>query len=177
MRFKIRNGGISIEKGVESSFATLCFHSCGIIYFQGYGYRPVYQEGNTLYTCSNLNRVTCYNFRLAASNEKGQSQMSPSVKFKTLSSIPGPPPKPYLKDRPLAHSLNITWQEPPDNGGSEIQTYVLQLSKEFSGKGVASELEDLYSGPDKVYRAEGLLPGRKYEARVRGRVWEVFLVC
>ncbi len=134
---------------------------------QGYGYRPVYQGDQTSYTCSGLRRVTCYNFRLAASNEKGQSQMSPSVTFKTLPSVPGPPAVPFLKDRPQANSLNVAWVEPPDNGGSEIQTYVLQMSGGMSSKGGASELVDVYMGPFKTYLAEGLLPGRKYETRVR----------
>jgi len=128
----------------------------------------VFQGDQTSYTCSGLSRVTVYNFRLAATNEKGQSQLSPSVTFKTLPSIPGPPPVPRLKDRPHAHCLNIMWQEPPDDGGSEIQTYILQMNGGAEPRGSASNLVDVYSGPSKEFKAEDLLPGRKYEARVRG---------
>ena len=127
----------------------------------------MYQGDQTSYTCSGLSRVTIYNFRLAAANEKGQSQLSPSVTFKTLPSIPGPPPVPRLKDRPQARSLSIMWQEPPDDGGSEIQTYILQMNDGAEPRGLASNLVDVYAGANIEFKAEELLPGKKYEARVR----------
>ena len=95
--------------------------------------------------------------------------MSPSVTFKTLPSIPGPPAVPFLKDRPLADSLNIAWQEPHDNGGNDIQTYVLQMSSGLLAGGVASGLVDVYTGPVMAYKAERLMPGKKYETRVSER--------
>lgn len=128
----------------------------------------MFQGEGTSFTCTGLQRVTCYNFRLAATNEKGQSPMSPSVMYKTLPSIPGPPAAPFLKDRPSSNVLNISWQEPADNGGSDVQTYVLQMSSEgvSSAGSMTSELVDVYTGPYKTHCAEGLLPGRRYETRV-----------
>ena len=132
---------------------------------QGYGYRPVYQGENASFTCSNLQRVTGYNFRLIATNIKGSSPTSPSVTHHTLPNLPGPPAPPFLKDRPTPTALSITWKEPPDNGGAEIQTYMLQLS-EGSVSDSGTELGDVYMGPGKNYVAEGLQPGKKYQSRV-----------
>lgn len=137
------------------------------IYLQGYGYCPVYQGDDTSFTCTGLQRVTNYNFRLTATNEKGQSPASPSVMYKTLPSIPGPPAAPSLKDRPTPSALNIAWQEPTDNGGAEVQTYILQMSECALPPGsTTTELVDVYVGPDKAHRVEELLPGRRYETRV-----------
>ncbi len=105
-----------------------------------------------------------YNFRVAASNEKGTSSTSPSVMYHTLPSVPGPPAAPYLKERSTGGVLKIAWQEPPDNGGAGIQTYVLEMGG--GGGGGGGEMEEVYMGPDKWYLAERVQPGKKYQARV-----------
>ena len=80
--------------------------------------------------------------------------------YHTLPSIPGPPAAPYLKERPTSNVLRIAWQEPPDKGGADIQTYVLQMG------GSGAEMEEVYMGPDKSYLVERVHPGRKYQAKV-----------
>ena len=89
--------------------------------------------------------------------------------YKTLPSIPGPPAAPFLKGRTTSSALTIVWKKPADNGGAEVQSYILQMNAVMSPLSMASELVDVYTGPDMTHRAEGLLPGRRYETRVS---WE-----
>ena len=136
---------------------------------QGYGFRPVYQGEDVKFTCSGLHRNTSYNFRLSAANEKGHSQYSPSVTCQTLPDVPGPPGAPFLKKRATPTSLNITWQPPSDNGGSEVEAYVLQMSSS-DGSSPSGALVDVYTGPELSYLAEGLNSGKNYQCQVNARV-------
>ena len=148
------------------------------ISIQGYGFRPVYQGEDLQFTCTGLRRVTSYNFRLSATNEKGQGPTSPSVTYSTLPSVPKPPGAPTAKERATSTSLYVEWQPPTDDGGSPILSYVLQMDdgerKPAAGSGRNSHgevtddlpLSDVYTGPETSYKAEGLKPGRKYRFQV-----------
>ena len=123
--------------------------------------------------------MTAYNFRLSATNEKGPGPTSPPVTYRTLPDVPKPPGAPTNKERPTPHSLYVEWQPPTDDGGSPIQSYVLQMdngqrslitgsssnttptSGRSNGDG-GPALTDVYTGPETCYKAEGLKPGRKY---------------
>lgn len=154
------------EHGEKTKFALPCF--------QGYGYRPVYQGDATTFTCNGLQRITGYNFRLTATNEKGQSPSSPSVMYHTLPAIPGPPPAPFIKDRAASTSLHIAWQPPADNGGADIQTYIMQMCCTSQPD---AELADVYTGPERSHLAEGLQPGKKYQSRVSHLSASKALIC
>ena len=145
---------------------------------QGHGFRPVYQGEDLQFTCTGLRRVTAYNFRLSATNEKGQGPISPSVSYTTLSDTPKPPSAPTAKERATPTSLYVEWQPPTDDGGSPILSYVLQMD-EGERKAAGSThnsrgsdgsddrpLSDVYTGPETSYKAEGLKPGRKYRFQV-----------
>ena len=143
---------------------------------QGYGFRPVYQGEDLQFTCKGLQRVTAYNFRLSATNEKGQGPSSPSVTYHTLPDIPKPPGAPTLKERATPTSLYIEWQPPTDDGGSPVQSYVLQMDdgeRDSKSRSTTSRdsgspaLADAYTGPETSYKAEGLKPGRKYRFQVQ----------
>ena len=122
--------------------------------------------------------MTTYNFRLSATNEKGQGPTSPSVSYTTLSDTPKPPSAPTAKERATPTSLYVEWQPPTDDGGSPVLSYVLQMdegerktagSAQNSRGGDGSDdrpLSDVYTGPDTSYKAEGLKPGRKYRFQV-----------
>lgn len=125
----------------------------------------MYQGSDTSFTCTGLQRVKEYSFRLTATNEKGQSPASPSVVYHTLSNVPGCPLAPFIKDKPTPNSLSIGWQEPADDGGMPIQSYKLQMSN-GGGGGEGEDLADVYTGPALSFVAEGLQPGKKYQARV-----------
>lgn len=56
----------------------------------GYGFQPVYQGEERNYTCSGLQRVTVYSFRVAATNDRGMGPFSsPSAVFSTIPDVPG----------------------------------------------------------------------------------------
>lgn len=84
--------------------------------------------------------------------------------YHTLSNVPGCPPSPHIRDKPLPNSLHVAWEEPSDDGGLPVQTYVLQMSNGLASN--SGEMENVYTGPKRSYVAEGLKPGRKYRARV-----------
>ena len=126
--------------------------------------------------------MTAYNFRLSATNEKGQGPASPPVTYRTLPDVPKPPGAPTNKERPTSYSLCIEWQPPTDDGGSPIQNYILQMdegqrslktgsssnaSGRSNGDGSSPTLTDVYTGPETSYKAEGLKPGRKYRFQVK----------
>ena len=153
---------------------------------QGYGFQPVYQGEDLQFICKGLRRVTSYNFRLSATNEKGQGPSSPSVMYSTLPAEPKPPGAPTNKERPTPHSLCVEWQPPTDDGGSPVQSYVLQTDEgERSVRTGSSSnttatsgrdddggptLSDVYTGPETSYKAEGLRPGRKYRFQVNLKI-------
>ena len=124
--------------------------------------------------------MTAYNFRLSAANEKGQGPISPPVTYRTLPDVPKPPGAPTSKERPTPHSLYVEWQPPTDDGGSPVQSFVLQMddgqrslttgsSSNTTGRSNGDggpALTDVYTGPETCYKAEGLKPGRKYCFRV-----------
>ncbi len=131
----------------------------------------MYRGDETSFACSGLQRASDYHFRLIATNEKGHSPTSPSVIYSTTPDVPGAPPTPFIKDRPAANSLSISWREPLDDGGAAIQTYILQMSgglvsEQSSADSTAGDLADVYTGPAMTFLAEGLQPGRKYQTRV-----------
>lgn len=164
--------------------------SCIPLSMQGYGFRPVYQGDDLQFTCNGLQRVTAYNFRLSATNEKGQGPNSPSVTYSTLPEIPKAPGALTSKERATPTSLYVEWQPPVDDGGSSIQSYVLQMDEgERSSKRTGStsnsssnansgregsaspSLMDVYTGPETCYKAEGLKPGRKYRFQVHNNTY------
>ena len=138
----------------------------------------MYQGEDLHFTCNGLQRITGYNFRLSATNEKGQGPTSPSVTYSTRPNVPRPPGAPTSKERATHTSLHVEWQPPSDDGGSPVLSYTLQMDEgERSSKSVGSSstsrensdspvLADVYTGPETCYKAEGLKPGRRYQFQV-----------
>uniref|UniRef100_T1IZQ5 receptor protein-tyrosine kinase n=1 Tax=Strigamia maritima TaxID=126957 RepID=T1IZQ5_STRMM len=121
----------------------------------GHGFLPVYNGKETLCMCSNLLRNTEYKFRLCAINDEGASRWSDSVTYRTRPDRPGIPGKPVPKDLIL---LKI--DPPKDNGGSDIQSYTLEIDS-------GNNFEPIYTGNETEYVCDHLLAGRTYRFRVR----------
>jgi hypothetical protein len=123
----------------------------------GYGFCPVYQGDGLSYTCRDLQRVTVYSFRLSALNEAGSSPTSAPVSFSTLPEPPGCPGDICLSSRPHSTSLSLEWSVPSNDGGSPIESYILQVDD-----GVGGDLRDMYKGSEVNFQLDSLTPGRKY---------------
>ena len=69
------------------------------------------------------------------------------------------PSKPTLSGKPNPLHLRLKWDNPIDNGGAPITTYILEVN---SGKG----FEPIYTGPKTEAVCETLQPGTTYQCRV-----------
>jgi hypothetical protein len=127
----------------------------------GYGFCPVYQGDGLSYTCRDLRRMTVYSFRLTASNEAGTSPTSPPLSYTTLPESPDQPGAICLHDRPHSTSLSLEWSPPSNNGGSLIESYILQVDD-----GVGGELREMYKGAEVNFQLTSLAPGQSYRCRV-----------
>jgi hypothetical protein len=125
----------------------------------GHGFLPQYNGPEVEHVVTGLRRNTCYRFKLRAHNEMGASQYSPDVSFTTKPGRPGPPPKPQTKSRIRPHSFRVLWHAPPDNGGSQVTAFHLEMD---DGTGWNS----VYSGADLEFLCSDLQPGLQYRVRV-----------
>ncbi|XP_070212952.1 fibronectin type-III domain-containing protein 3a-like [Littorina saxatilis] len=125
----------------------------------GHGFMPVYNGPNLSYSLKHLRRNTEYKFRLSAKNDEGPSKWSDAVTFKTQPDKPAPPCKPQIKGKVLSHAFRITWEPPTDDGGADINKYIVELD---DGQGY----ETVYEGSDGEHLFEQLTPGHQYRVRV-----------
>jgi Fibronectin type III domain len=79
----------------------------------------------TTYTFTGLAKGTLYYFRIAAHNSSGPSIYSTTFTV-TLASIPDPPTS--FSGIPGATDVVLSWVAPVDDGGSPINSYILQYS-------------------------------------------------
>lgn len=124
----------------------------------GHGFLTVYNGSELSYKVVNLRRNTEYKFRLQASNDEGNGKWSDVVSYRTLPDQPGPPPKPQLKGRALSNSFKVYWDPPKDNGGTEVNSYLLQLD---------DGSKTIHATNEREFTAEQLQPGFTYKIRVQ----------
>ncbi|KAK9869632.1 hypothetical protein WA026_003377 [Henosepilachna vigintioctopunctata] len=124
-----------------------------------YGFLNIYNGPDDQYLCNNLHYYTNYKFRLRAHNDAGQSNWSPEVQYATLPDRPSSPSKPTVKGRIQAYSFKLQWNPPANTGGSEIETYILEVN---SGSGYRT----VYTGKEVEAICDKLTPGTTYQLRV-----------
>ncbi|XP_029462382.1 fibronectin type-III domain-containing protein 3A-like [Rhinatrema bivittatum] len=128
----------------------------------GYGFQPQQNGEELTCTLKNLRRSTSYKFRVFAYNSEGKSNPSEVVEYTTVPDKPGPPTKPSIKGKIHAHAVKIMWESPKDNGGSEIYSYVVEISETLNG----NKWDIVYSGSTKECMCDHLKPGTWYRLRV-----------
>ena len=62
-----------------------------------------------------------------------------------------------LGNRPRSTSLNLEWSPPTNDGGSPVESYMLQVDD-----GEGGEQRDVYKGSEVNFLLDSLSPGRGY---------------
>ncbi|KAL4647725.1 fibronectin type-III domain-containing protein 3A isoform X1 [Arapaima gigas] len=128
----------------------------------GSGFKKCYDGYKASCTIRNLQRCTKYKFRVVAYNTEGKSNPSQVSEFSTSPDNPSCPQGLAVKGKVLPNSFEVFWEPPNDDGGSEVTTYVLQMSEDLS----AASWEQVYCGSALEYVCKGLRPGATYLTRL-----------
>uniref|UniRef100_A0A8C9SRI0 Fibronectin type III domain containing 3A n=1 Tax=Scleropages formosus TaxID=113540 RepID=A0A8C9SRI0_SCLFO len=128
----------------------------------GCGFKKCYDGYKTSHTAKNLQRCTKYKFRVVAYNAEGKSNPSQVSEFSTCPDSPSCPRGLAVRGKVLPNSLEVCWESPNDDGGSEVTKYVLEISEDMNG----ASWEQVYCGSDMEHSCEGLRPGVTYLTRV-----------
>lgn len=113
------------------------------------------------WTPTGLTRATTYYFRVFAHNSVGNGAWSGAVGGTTSATVPDTMSAPTV-NTPTTSGFNVVFAA-PNNGGSAITSYEIQVSKDnFST--VAATFTGVTTSPKTL---TGLQPGTKYRARVR----------
>lgn len=124
---------------------------------KGSGFVEVCKARGKQYTMQKLQPSSWYTFRLAAINERGQSQFSDTVTYSTSGNPPPQPAAPVLKHR-TASTIYLTWQRRSDD-----EEFVLQINDKESGHGFLPT----YTGRDEFYECQNLRRATSFQFRLK----------
>ena len=99
--------------------------------------------------------------RVRAFNAIGASPPSRWLLVNLTATVPSAPPRPFLAQASLGE-LVFGWDASGDTGGSEIESYCLELDA-GSDDGFLVK----YNGPDRQWRLSKTTPGQPYKVRVK----------
>lgn len=165
---KIRTAGFAVSWGPpsDSGGSEITAYLLHVDDGKGGEFREVYRGLECEYTFSNLSPGHLYRIRLAAVSEGGTSDWSRVTKIRTLPVAPGPANPPLLSKPHKAqpNSLDLRWDPPSYNGGSQITGYILEM--ENAG---TKEFREIHHLVDNLCTVAGLLPGKTYGFRIKAK--------
>ncbi|XP_014253277.1 fibronectin type-III domain-containing protein 3A isoform X2 [Cimex lectularius] len=117
------------------------------------------QSKNKQTVISKLQPATSYTFRIAAINQFGKSDYSPSVEYHTCDSPP-PQPLPVTLTHSTPTTLTLQWQARPQD-----DEFTLQMEDPDSDHGYLAA----YSGKETSYTCHGLKKNSLYKFRLKSQ--------
>ena len=128
----------------------------------GGNYTQIASTTLTTYTVDHLTPGTMYQFRLSATNIRGESDLS-SPSEMTPGVTPSSPGKPDITVL-FPTQVHITWTEPFDSGGTGITSYTLTITNTSDS---SAQTFTVFDGTEFDYsEAEGIAAGVSYTVSV-----------
>lgn len=124
---------------------------------KGNGFVEICKLRGKQFTMQKLQPSAWYTFRLAAINERGQSQFSDIVAYSTSGNPPAQPAPPILKHQ-TPSTIYLTWTRRSDD-----EEFILQINDNESGHGFLPA----YTGRDEFYECQNLRRATSFQFRLK----------
>jgi hypothetical protein len=153
-------------------------------------YETVYTGPALSCDVRNLEPASSYSLRVRAHNTMGGSAWGEAVTVTTAAAAPGPPSAVAVAPAKSSGQLCVSWSPPLHDHGAPVSGYLVEMTQATrkggggggaaagggGGKGgagagkaasAAAAWRRMWQGPETSYTATDLLPGRRYQFRVR----------